>query len=108
MVYRKMYAYSFLFLGFILLETAVEDFFHLSDHLSHAITIAINVSFGWLGNMIYRHHVNIKVAEITAQSSPAQVAAELARQGGTSVLAVFGVMGLLFGVVVIYTALTMK
>ena len=107
MAYRKMYAYSFLFIGFVLAETAMEDFFHLSDHVSRAVTIGINVSFGFLGNMMYRHHVNTKVAEITAQASPAQVDAELARQGGTSVLAVFGFLLLFFAAIVLYTALTM-
>jgi uncharacterized protein YecT (DUF1311 family) len=90
MAYRKMYLYSFTFIGAVLIEQLCEYAFSFPDKISNAINIAIAIAFGKFGNYLYMQHVEKKVKEICALNSPDHVNQELAKQGGTNIGAAFG------------------
>lgn len=90
MAYRKMYLYSWIFIGVIIVEILCEYAFNLPDKLSNAINIGIAVTFGWQGNYLYKLHAEKKIKEITAMNSPEQAKIELAKQGGTNIGAAIG------------------
>lgn len=90
MAYRKMYLYSWIFVGLLVVESLCEYAFGFSDKLSHTINVGINVVFGWQGNYLYKLHVEKKTREIRTMNAPEQAHVELARQGGTSIGAAFG------------------
>ncbi len=96
MGYRKMYLYSWIFMGIIGVETLCELAFGLPASLSGMVNIAIACIFGAKGNIWYKRHVEKQVNAILAMHDPAQARIELARQGGTNVGAAVGfVVGLL-------------
>ncbi len=90
MAYRKMYLYSWIFIGVVIIEILCEYAFNLPDKLSNAINIGIAVTFGWQGNYLYKLHAEKKIKEITAMNSPEQIKVELAKQGGTNIGAAIG------------------
>jgi len=99
MAYRKMYLYSWIFIGMILLEVLCEYAFDFPGKLSNAINIGIAVSFGMQGNYWYKLHTEKKIKEITAMNTPEQSRIELARQGGTSIGAAVGFVVALLAVI---------
>lgn len=101
MAYRKMYFYSWIFIGAVGIETLCEYAFGLSDMLSNAITIGIAGPFGLLGNYWYKLHVEKTVKEITTTNTPEQAKIELARQGGTSIGAAIGFAVALLAMVIL-------
>ena len=90
MAYRKMYLYSWIFIGVVIVETLCEYAFGFPDKLSNAINFGIAATFGWQGNSWYKLHVEKKVKEITSMYAPEVAKIELARQGGTSIGAAIG------------------
>ncbi len=90
MAYRKMYLYSWIFIGVIVIEILCEYAFGFSSKLSSAINMGIAITFGWQGNYWYKLHVEKKVREIVAINSPEQAKIELEKQGGTSIGAAIG------------------
>ena len=106
MAYRKMYLYSGIFIGALVLEQLCEYAFGFPSKLSNGVNLGIAVTFGLQGNAWYKLHAEKKVREITAINRPGQVKNELARQGGTSIGAAigFGVALLVIGVLVAVVA----
>lgn len=90
MAYRKMYLYSWVFIGVVMVELLCEFAFALPDRMSNAINIAIAISFGKFGNYLYKHHAEKKIKEICALSAPDQVDKELRSHGGTNIVAALG------------------
>jgi len=101
MAYRKMYLYSWIFIGVVIVEILCEYAFGLPDKLSNAVNFGIAVTFGWQGNYWYKLHVEKKVKEITAMNAPEQAKIELARQGGTNVGAAIGFFVVLLALIVL-------
>lgn len=99
MAYRKMYLYSWIFIGVVIVEILCEYAFGFPDKLSNAINIGIAATFGSQGNSWYKLHVERKVKEITAMVTPEQAKIELARQGGTSIGAAIGFVVAFFAIV---------
>jgi hypothetical protein len=96
MAYRKMYWVCWIFVGIFAVEFLLENLFSLSSRVSSAVNLGTAVVVGMQGNYWYRLHVNKKVKEITAQYPPALAASELASQGGTSWIAPFGFIAVVF------------
>lgn len=88
--YRKMYLYSFIFMGCVVLEFLCEYAFDLPQSVSNAINIGIAVTFGIQGNYWYRLHVEKMVKEITARNTPQNAHIEAIRKGGTNFGAAIG------------------
>lgn len=105
MAYRKMYKYCGIFIAVISVETLFELILNLPQAISSGLNIGLAVCFGMFGNYLYKLHVEQKVREISAQGSPAQINAELARQGGTNVGAAIGFAVLLLVVIFALMAL---
>ena len=101
MAYRKMYLYSWIFIGVVIVEMLCEYAFGFPDKLSNAISLAIAVTFGLQGNSWYKLHVEKKVKEITAMNTPEQAKIELARQGGTSIGAAIGFVVALLAIIIL-------
>lgn len=105
MAYRKMYLYSLIFIGVMVLESAFELAFHFPYYVGQGVNLAIGVMFGVYGNHAYRLHVDRSVLAITAGRSVEASRSALERQGGTSVVASVGftvlLFALLFGVAVL-------
>ncbi|MDP5238681.1 DUF2628 domain-containing protein [Uliginosibacterium sp. 31-16] len=99
MAYRKMYKYCGIFIAAISVETVLEMMLNLPQAISSGVNIGLAVCFGMFGNHLYKLHVEQKIREISAHGSPAQINAELARQGGTSVGAAIGFAVLLLAVI---------
>ena len=90
MAYRKMYIYSWIFLGVMVLEILCEYAFGFPEKFSNIINISIAVTFGLQGNSLYKQHVEKKTREIIAMNTPDQAQNELVRQGGTNIGATIG------------------
>ena len=90
MSYRKMYLYSWIFIGSVIVEGLLEFWFKFPDSFTRALYMGVNATFMVYGNYWYKLHVEKKLKEITAMNPPDQVKNELARQGGTSVGAAIG------------------
>ncbi|MDI1298014.1 DUF2628 domain-containing protein [Methylotenera sp.] len=84
MVYRKMYLYTAIVMALLIIDVLIETYFPLPEALGKAITWGIYATFGILGNMIYKSHVDKKLNEISTAFPPEQVSAELAKQGGVN------------------------
>ena len=90
MAYRKMYIYSWIFLGVVVLEILCEYAFGFPEKFSNIINISIAVTVGLQGNSLYKQHVEKKTREIIAMNTPDQAQNELVRQGGTNIGATIG------------------
>jgi len=90
MSYRKMYLYSFLYIGAVLVETLLEYAVRMSDRVSIGISFVIAIYLGLQGNHLYRNHAEKRVGEIISANTPERAKIELARQGGTSSGAAIG------------------
>lgn len=84
MAYRKMYFYAWIFVGVVCVGTLLELALGLPAGVSGAINLAIAGAFGAQGNAWYQRHVDRKIREIQAMTTPDQVPVEIARQGGTN------------------------
>lgn len=103
MAYRKMYLYSWIVIGVVIVEILCEYAFGFPDNLSKAINLAILATIGWQGNSWYKIHVEKKVKEITAMNTPEQAKIELVRQGGTSIGAAIGFVVALLAIIILVT-----
>ncbi len=90
MAFRKMYRYSWIFIGVISLEVICEIAFGLPAAISTGVNIGIAIAFGLKGNAWYQQHVDQQVSQILATHAPEQARIELARQGGTNLGAAVG------------------
>lgn len=107
MAYRKMYAYSALVIGGVVLEGMVEEALGLPEALTTAINIAIAVTLGLHGNYLYKLHVEKKTREIVALHSKREWAmAEVTRQGGTNAWAALGFLLLFVLILAVLLAAT--
>jgi len=85
MVYRKMYLYSWVFVGIGFAIGFLEMIFNVPKSISNATNIALAVTVGIQGNSWYRNHVENKIREVMASAASSEAArAELARRGGIS------------------------
>lgn len=84
--YRKMYLYAFLYVLFLVVESAIEIYLNVPDRAGLAITLAIGVATGGYANYVYRLHADKIIARIKAAGRQ-DVAEEAARRGGTSLFA---------------------
>ena len=108
LAYRKMYLYSWIFIGAVGVEELCDFVFSVPDHLSHTITVAIATAFGCQGNHCYKLHVEKKVTEIINRYPPEQARIELQKQGGTSVGAAIGFLSIFLALVVLIVAAVQK
>jgi hypothetical protein len=84
LLYRKMYAYAFAWLAFVVVEGWFESRFEVSIFVSFGVSIAANVVIASIGNALYRKHFERAVRTISPGRDPASLRIELVRQGGTS------------------------
>lgn len=84
LIYRKMYVYAAIVFGLLALDIAIESFFPLPEAIGRAVTWAIAILFGMMGNTWYKNHVDKKVAEITRQYSADEAPAILQKEGGVN------------------------
>lgn len=108
LAYRKMYAYTWMVIGFIVLESVVEYALDLPSQVGSGVGIAIGVVLGMHGNHLYKLHVHKKVKEITTTARTDLVDDQLRRRGGTSVPAVFAYIGILIVTVVVLTIIQVR
>ena len=87
MAYRKMYFYSWIFIGAIVVETLLEYAFSFPAKYSNALNIGISMTFGMQANYWYKLHVEKKIKEISFSNSNEDLKIELAKQGGTNIAA---------------------
>ncbi|SFU47978.1 Protein of unknown function [Polaromonas sp. YR568] len=106
--HRKMYWLCWIFAGIFAVEFLLEGLFALSSRISNAINLGTAVVVGTQGNYWYRLHVNQKVKDISNQYPPALARSELERQGGTSWLAPFGFIAVVFVEAIVMGLLTGK
>ena len=90
MGYRKMYLYSWIFIGVIAAELIVELAIGVPSSITSSINLGVAIGFGLKGNAWYQQHVNQQVNHILASHTPEQARIELARQGGTNIGAAVG------------------
>ena len=57
--YRKMYAYGFIYIAFMIIYGIFADFVEISDSTDRAISIAVAVTLGLSGNGLYKNFVDI-------------------------------------------------
>lgn len=102
LAYRKMYLYAFLYVLFIVVESAIEIVLNVPDRAGLAIALAIGVVTGGYANYVYRLHAEKIIAGVEAAQSQ-DAAAEAARRGGTSLVA--GIASILFALLALTAAL---
>ena len=105
MAYRKMYRYSWIFIGVIGLEVIAELAFGLLAAVSTGLNLGIAISFGLKGNTWYQRQVEQSVQQTMATRTPEQARLELARKGGTNMGAAAGFIAALFVLVVLIAAI---
>lgn len=107
-VYRKMYLYAGIVIGLLVLDVVVESYFPLPEAIGKAVNWATAALFGWMGNHWYKTHVDKKIKEISATSSPEQLIEELTRQGGVNLPAAWalGIFILLLLAVAVWAILS--
>lgn len=96
MGYRKMYLYSWIFIGVVVAELIAELAIGVPSSITSSINLGIAIGFGLKGNAWYQQHVNRRVEQILASHAPEQARTELARQGGTNIGAAVGFVVALF------------
>ena len=106
MAFRKMYRYSWIYIGVISLEVLCEIAFGLPAAISTGVNIGIAIAFGLKGNAWYQQHVDQQVSQIIAAHPPAQARLELARRGGTNIGAAVGFLGALLVLLMLIVAAT--
>ena len=100
--YRKMYKAAFLLYGLLIVEEVVENLIFQAllhrespDALGRLIGIGIAIFCGFQANEWYFLHARRKIEMVRSLGlSESEHAAELARRGGTSLLACFGFFAL--------------
>jgi hypothetical protein len=90
MGYRKMYLYSWIFIGVVVAELIAELAIGVPSSITSSINLGIAIGFGLKGNAWYQQHVNQRVDQILASHAHEQARIELARQGGTNIGAAVG------------------
>ncbi|MDR2332594.1 MAG: DUF2628 domain-containing protein [Burkholderiaceae bacterium] len=90
MGYRKMYLYSWIFIGVVVAELIAELAIGVPSSITSSINLGIAIGFGLKGNAWYQQHVNQRADQILAIHAPEQARIELARQGGTNIGAAVG------------------
>ncbi len=106
LAYRKMYLYSWILVGLMVLETLCEIVFDFPGYLSRAVNIGIAVACGSQANHWYKLHVEKKLREIASAGASAEAArARLAREGGTNMVAAVGFVAGTFALLVLMVAL---
>jgi hypothetical protein len=90
--YRKMYAISVIFGSIFAFQVVIEDVFDFPELVSNVVNMMLLIGLGLYGNHWYLLHVEERVKRIRAENAQSTVAAELARQGGTSVAAAIGMV----------------
>lgn len=90
MGYRKMYLYSWIFIGVVVAELIAELAIGVPSSITSSINLGIAMGFGLKGNAWYQQHVNQRVDQILASHAPEQARIELARQGGSNIGAAVG------------------
>ncbi|MDH1827544.1 DUF2628 domain-containing protein [Delftia lacustris] len=90
MGYRKMYLYSWIFIGVVAAELIAELAIGIPSSITSSINLGIAIGFGLKGNAWYLQHVNQRVDQILATHAPEQARIELARQGNTNIGAAVG------------------
>lgn len=85
MAYRKMHGFCAVFLVLVAAEAAFEQIANVPAGFTALIYLLVSAGFGISGDRLYKHHVDIKVGEIThKQDRPASIQAKLQCQGGTN------------------------
>jgi hypothetical protein len=93
LAYRKMYMFSAILVGVIVIESLAEYALGVPDRFSNVVGVIVSVVCSMQGNYWYKRHVERTVRDVMAQKRPVEeTIAELARRGGTSVLAALGLL----------------
>jgi len=96
MAHRKMYSYSWVLIGLVLVEIICEFIFKLSPHVSNTVSIATGVAIGSQGNRLYLSHVEQRLRELVPNDESSETTRmQLAQAGGTSVGAGIGFLVIL-------------
>lgn len=96
MAYRKMYRYSWIFIGVIVAELIAELLIGVPSSITSSINLGIAIGFGLKGNAWYQQHVNARIDQILATHTAGEARTELARAGGTNMGAAIGFVVALF------------
>lgn len=96
MAYRKMYRYSWIFIGVVVAELIAELVIGVPSSITSSINLGIAIGFGLKGNVWYQQHVNARIDQILATHTAGEARTELARAGGTNIGAAIGFVVALF------------
>ena len=80
MAYRKMYLYSCIYIGAVLLAIV-----WIPDNIFRLFSIATTILVATQSNALYKFYATKKALKITSTNNPEQARLELARQGGTNI-----------------------
>jgi hypothetical protein len=106
MAYRRMYKYSWIFIGIIFAEEVFELAFAFPAAVSNAVNIAIAFTYGWHGNSWYKLYCEKKIREIAPNGMAIESARiEVVRQGGTNIRAAIGFVLVGFILLILLVAL---
>jgi hypothetical protein len=93
LAYRKMYMFSAILVGVIVIESLAEYVVGVPDRFSNVVGVIVSVVCSMQGNYWYKRLVERTVRDVMAQKRPVEeTIAELARRGGTSVFATLGLL----------------
>jgi hypothetical protein len=87
LVYRKMTRYAVGWLAFIVVVALLETRLDVSIVLSFVITLIPNLVIASTGNALYRKHFEQAIQSLSPGRDPARLRIDLAREGGTSLIA---------------------
>ncbi len=95
--YRKMYAYGFAYIGFVIVSGIVTAMLNVSESVDRAISIGFAVTMGLCGNGLYKHFIDKKIKENNLSAEQAQA------MGGTNPIAAWSLF--IFIILLIGTAI---
>ncbi|OTG95426.1 DUF2628 domain-containing protein [Acinetobacter sp. ANC 3832] len=84
--YRKMYAYGFMYIGFIFISGVITTMFEMSESIDRGISIGLAVAMGFGGNGLYKDFIDKK---LNAQN---MTISEVEKQGGTNPTAAWSLL----------------
>lgn len=84
LVYRKMYLFAGIYIALRILMVVLLLIVGLPDGVDNLLGIMISVAFGALGNKLYAHSMNRKIASIVAFTPKNQTIPALVTAGGTN------------------------
>ena len=83
--YRKMYAYGFAYIAFMLLSSIIGTMIGLSESIDRGISIGIAIGMVMGGNGLYKYFVEKKIRHLNQTTERSSIESTLKQQGGTNI-----------------------